>query len=145
MLAMRTPNRFVRSRSMWNEIDRLFEGVLGSPNAAPTSNTAFPALRGWETEDAFFLEAELPGVRKEDLDLTLEGSRLTLKGARHIDFPEDSGAVRRERWSGEFERSLQVPSNIDGDGLQATFTGGVLQLTLPKAASARPRRIEIKG
>ena len=104
----------------------------------------FPALNVWETDAAYHLEAELPGVRSEDLELTVEENELLLKGERKA--PEVEGsAVRRERNLGHFERRLALPLPVAADAVVARLEDGILTVTLPKHESTRPRRIPVNG
>lgn len=104
---------------------------------------AFPAMNGWETQDAVVFEAELPGFRPEDVEVLFEGRVLTLKGRREVAEPEGAAAVLRERASGAFERALRVSVPVDAERIEAEFRDGVLRVRLPKAASARSRRIPV--
>lgn len=97
-----------------------------------------------ETEDGFELHADLPGMTKEDIDLTFEDNVLTLSGERKFaDAGTNKGFRRIERLYGKFTRSFQLPAQIDASAIQAAFQAGVLTVTLPKAAEAKPRKVEI--
>src|SRR5690606_31893910 len=90
------------------------------------------------------LTAELPGVNPDDLDVSVVGDTVTLSGRREPDASDDDARYhRRERWHGDFTRTLQLPFRIDVENVDATFKKGVLMLTLPRADEDRPRRIEI--
>jgi HSP20 family protein len=106
----------------------------------------FPLLNAWETGDSFYLEAELPGMELEDLEIYMaNSSTLAIKGHRNP--PELTGGQwhRRERAFGTFERSFQLPGAINGDEVEASLKHGVLTIKLPKAAELRPRKIEVKA
>ena len=95
--------------------------------------------------DAFVLEADLPGFKKDDIKIDLENDRLTIKAERHSEHEDNrNGYVRRERHFGSFERSFDV-SGIDTSGIRANYTDGVLTLTLPKRPEMVPdnRSIDI--
>lgn len=129
------------------EVDRLFDNFFG-PGAETTPRTArmFPALNVWEREDELYVEAELPGIRTDDLDISVVGHQLVLKG-RRPDFQPEEGVSfhRRERGVGEFVRAVELPVEVNADGVEAKLTDGVLLITLPKAEAAKPRKIEVKG
>lgn len=125
------------------EMDRLMDDVLGRQGLQRTPS--YPALNLWEQDQELVAEAELPGVRQEDLEISVVGAELTIKGRR----PEftDNGLTlhRRERGSGEFVRVVRLPVEIDAEKVQATLNDGVLRITLPKAEAVRPKKIEVKS
>lgn len=123
-----------------SEVDRLFgRQVLGTPGAAP-------ALNVWEDEERFFVEADLPDVSAEKLDVTVkEGNRLTVSGERKACEPVNAVWHRQERFAGAFTRELTLPTPVDADKVQARFENGVLKLILPKSVAARPRKIAVKA
>jgi HSP20 family protein len=105
----------------------------------------FPALNIWEQGDELFAEAELPGVKSENLDISVIGSQLTIKGQRQ-DTAEDRAAYhRRERGLGAFTRVVRLPFEINAARVQATLHDGILLITLPKAESAKPRKIQVSS
>ena len=105
---------------------------------------AYPALNLWDDGENFHAEAELPGFKIEDLDLAVAGSELHIQGKRETPFGKDWAVHRRERPSGEFSRTIRFPAEIDAELVQAALKDGVLSITLPKAPSAKPRKIEVK-
>ena len=123
------------------EVDRLFgRPVLGTHAAVA------PALNVWEDEAAFYVEADLPDVPADKLDITVkEGSRLTLAGERKPAEPANAVWHRQERFAGPFSRELTLPTPVDADKVEARFEHGVLKLTLPKTEGARPRKIAVKA
>ncbi|MEK6235683.1 MAG: Hsp20/alpha crystallin family protein [Planctomycetales bacterium] len=116
-------------------------GRCGAPSRP---SEAFPALNAWEDEDHLFVEAETPGVKMEDLEISLLGTELTLQGKREFSAGEDAAYHQRERSAGEFKRSLELPVEVRQDAVEATLRDGVLLLKLPKAEVAKPRKIEVK-
>jgi HSP20 family protein len=99
-----------------------------------------------ETDDAFIVEAELPGVRPEDTEVTLDGRTLTIRGRYGQSQEQGGGGERyllRERRSGEMVRSISLPAQIDPERVTSTFDQGELRVTLPKAAETRARKIPI--
>ncbi len=98
----------------------------------------------YETDDSIVLTASVPGLRPEDMDITLDGDTLIIRGEVN-GVQEDVKYLLRERFHGKFERRLAINLPVDIQGAEATFDHGVLTLVLPKAEEARPRRIEVKA
>ena len=100
----------------------------------------------YETEDGHVVvKADLPGVGRDDLDLSYQDGRLTIKGEVVKDEEtKDEGYYRRERHHGVFTRTVALPAEIDEDGIEATFTNGVLEVRAPKAQEITAKRIEVK-
>lgn len=95
-----------------------------------------------ETDDAYVVDIELPGVRKEDLDIEIAGRRLSVRGERKE--KERVGILRRrERTVGQFRYEVTLPGDVEDDGIAANLDGGVLTVRVPKPASERPRRIPV--
>jgi len=132
------------------DFDQLFQAVftpgllsLGVP--APRQLT-FPALNVTEDESAIHVEAELPGFQKDQIEISVEGNQLTISGERTQTTEEQDAAYhRRERWTGAFERSVVLPTDVDPDKVAAELKNGVLSITLPKPEAARPRKIKVKA
>lgn len=106
---------------------------------------AFPALNLWEDEQNVYAEAELPGLRMDDIEVYVVGNELTIKGERKDEYREKAGYHRRERGVGSFSRVLQLPAELDPDLVEAALKHGVLTIKLPKAEKAKPRKIQIKA
>ena len=91
------------------------------------------------------LKAELPGMKKEDIDISLQGDVLTLSGERKEEETFDKAETyRSERFLGKFQRSLTLPVTVSADKVQASYKDGILTVTLPKAEEAKPKQIEVK-
>lgn len=123
------------------ELARLFHRGASFVTPAP----AGPALNVWEDENALFVEADLPGLDPAKIDVTVtEGNQLTVQGERAA--PEIAGAVwvRQERPAGRFTRAVTLPALVDADKVEATYTDGVLRLTLPKHEAAKPRKVQVR-
>jgi HSP20 family protein len=130
------------------EVDRLFDEFFKPAAALHRSLVparVFPALNIWESGDNFLAEAELPGLKSEDLEISVVGSELTLKGRRPESADESTSYHRRERGTGEFSRVVRLPMEVDADKVQAQLQDGVLRLTLPKAEAAKPRKIQVNA
>ncbi len=136
------PFQNVRVVQLRDEVDRFMNECLGSAQAG---KACCPPVNVWEQEGEFVTEIDLPGYRQEDLDISVMGAELTLKGRRQDAPAEGVTYLRHERTDNEFARTLRMPAEIDADKVSATLENGVLRVTLPKAASARPVRVEIKN
>ena len=103
-----------------------------------------PAVDIEEREDSFLLTADLPGMRREDIEVEIENNTLTLSGTRELGNEEkEGGYYRRERSYGSFSRSFRLGPGVVAGNIDATYENGVLRLTLPKAEEAKPQRIDI--
>lgn len=126
------------------EMDRLLEGwgVDLSRGMAP----AFPPVNVWEDADAFYVAAEVPGLTREQLQISVtHRNQLTIQGERLVEEPEKGRWHRRERGFGRFQRMLKLPLPVDADRVEAKLENGLLQLTLPKTEEAKPRKIAVKA
>lgn len=101
-------------------------------------------IDAYATEDAIVLQANVAGLKPEDLNVTIEGDTLTIRGEVHADETNRNYLIR-ERLTGQFERILTINTPIDTNKVEATFTDGVLTLTLPKAEAVKPKQITVKG
>jgi HSP20 family protein len=146
------PSRWQPFSPLWNqfqqfqsEMNRLFDRWNGG--AGPEGGyAAFPALNVWEEADQVFVEAELPGLKLEDLEIYVTGgNQLTIKGERKPNVPEKGLWHRQERAFGTFSRSLALPFPVDPDKVDARLENGVLLVKLAKHESARPRKIPVKA
>jgi HSP20 family protein len=120
-------------------------GLHGQPQGSGTATAWAPALDISERKDAYLVTVELPGVEADDLDITMEDGLLTIQGERH--FAHDSSEQqfhRVERRYGAFRRSITLPAHVMAEGIQASFEDGVLQILVPKAEEATPKRIQVR-
>ncbi|MDQ2856489.1 MAG: Hsp20/alpha crystallin family protein [Acidobacteriota bacterium] len=133
-------------RTLQEEVNRLF-----SNNLTPSFGDEGIGRGAWnpnvdiyENKDQIVLEAELPGMNREDFELTIENSVITLRGERRFEKQDDADNYHRvERAFGSFTRSFTLPQTVSGDGATAEYRNGVLRVTLPKREETRARRIEI--
>ena len=104
-----------------------------------------PALDISERKDAYLVTVEVPGVEAEDLDITMEDGLLTIKGERQFTSESSEQQFHRvERRYGAFRRSITLPAQVQADQIEATFDNGVLQIVVPKAEEAKPKRIQVR-
>lgn len=134
---------FEELNRMRRQLDRIMDNVMDR-SAYGLGAGVFPALNLTEDDSFFYLRTELPGVKSEDLDIQATGKNLTITGERKL-AAEDTNAKyhRREREGGHFSRALAMPKEIDADRVEARMSNGILTLKVPKAESAKPRRIAI--
>lgn len=125
-------------------LDAMIESLFRTGGLPSIAARAFPAVNAWQDDNAFYVEAELPGFTIDDLDISLTDNQLTISGERTFDLPTDSAYMRRERPSGKFTRVLRVASEIDAEKVSASLKDGVLIVTLPKAPTIKPRKISVK-
>lgn len=127
-----------------DEMNQLFEraGGLNWRGLA----VSYPPINLWEDENAIHVEAELPGMKLENLEIFVtEGDQLSIQGERATTETETGVWHRRERGFGKFSRVIALPVPVDPDKVEARFEHGVLHVTLPKSEKARPRRIAVKS
>jgi len=128
-----------------SRVNKLFSDTRVPGEGEDSFQTWNPAVDIYERSDALVLSAELPGVRRDELDLKVEGNVLTLRGERRRDQTiNDENYHRVERSYGTFSRSFTLPSTVDSSRIEARFTDGVLEVVIPKAEDAKPKRIEVK-
>jgi HSP20 family protein len=96
-----------------------------------------------ETDKAYVLTAELPGVDPKNVDISFDDGIVTIKGSKDKEMAEGESCYCAERYSGSFQRSFRIPGKVDKDKIDATFQHGVLKLTLPKSEESVPKKIEI--
>jgi HSP20 family protein len=130
-------------------VNRLFEQAFGDAYTGEeseemSSRSWTPAVDIAESDDRLTLFAELPGLAKDDVQITLEDNVLTVKGERRFERDETKESFHRiERAYGVFQRSFHLPSNVQADKVEAAFADGVLRIAIPKQEEAKPRKIEI--
>jgi HSP20 family protein len=120
-------------------------GLHGQQQGSARATAWAPALDISERKDAYLVTVELPGVEAEDLDITMEDGLLTIQGERQ--FAQESSEQqfhRVERRYGAFRRSITLPAQVQADQIEASFDNGVLQILVPKAEEAKPRRIQVR-
>ena len=136
-------------QSFQDEMNRMFnqffQGGTGE-EAGWGVRTWAPPVDIYETDDALILKAELPGVSKDDVSIDIHQNTLILRGQRKHDAEvKEENYHRVERAYGTFQRSFMLPTLVDQEHVQATYTDGVLELRLPKSEAAKPKRIAITG
>ena len=125
------------------EMNRLFENFFEDLPASRPYARGWPALNTWEDGDNAYVEAELPGLGMDDVEVYVTGDQLTLSGERKITDPQDGTWHRRERSQGRFSRTVSLPWEIDADRVEAKFQDGVLTVRLPKCESCKPKKVKV--
>jgi HSP20 family protein len=126
-------------------LQRAMEGVMGNDwfGSRTSGAGAFPLINVFNDGEDFVLVAELPGVKKEDLDVQVRGDTLRIQGKKAISYDDGASVHRRERSAGQFDRTLTLPAEVDAAKVAADYRDGVLTLRLPRAESAKPRTVTI--
>jgi len=132
--------------SLRRDMDKLWDRFSGeTPFAKTFGETWLPSVDISETKDNFVVKAELPGLEAKDVNVSISGDVLTIKGEKKTEEEEkDEHYHCVERYSGSFQRVFQLPSGVKTDMIEATFDKGVLRVTLPKVEEARKKEIDIK-
>ena len=135
------------------EMERRFEDILGQP-FLPAAWRRIPMVEmGWapaievlEKEDKLVVKAELPGMKEEDIDVSIIGDTLTIKGERKTESEiKEEEYYCCERSYGNFSRSIALPSNVDANKIEAEYEDGVLEISLPKAPEVKPKKIAVSA
>lgn len=133
------PEQDIMSKRFSDIMDEFFNDAVRTRR-----DTFVPSIDVSETEDQFLISAELPGMNKEDIDISLENSRLSISGERSFE-KEDKGKKyhRVESSYGSFERSFQLPDNVDAESISASYENGVLNISIDKSEEEVKKQIEI--
>jgi HSP20 family protein len=134
-------NPFREVTDLQHEMNRMFDGFFG--RSLVGERTWAPAVDMFEDKDDLVVTVEVPGMSEKDIQLSLTGDLLTIRGERHSATPKDEGVYRGERWFGRFERTLSLPYPVQTDKVKATYRDGVLTVNLPKAEEVKPKTIKV--
>lgn len=125
-----------------DDFDRLLEGFGGGFSLG---RAAYPALNVWESDEGLVVDAELPGVGPEDVEITVANGELVIAGQRKVETSAGEEQVQRhERPGGTFRKVLTLPIRVQSDGVRATHKNGILRIELPRAAEDKPKRIAVQ-
>jgi len=128
-----------------SEMNRIFDAFFARPTERLFSRGWYPAVDIYEDKDHYTVKAELPGLKQEDIKVSLTNNTLTIRGERKAEHEEKRGGYHRlERAYGEFCRSFQLPTEVDADHIKAHYKDGILEITVPKSEKAKPKEISIK-
>jgi HSP20 family protein len=143
--------KYSNTGSVWDfmsEVERALDDVWRTPqNRKISANTAFtPAVDVHETDDSYLLSLDVPGIPQQNIKIESNDGRLTISGERSSYNTENNQHFKRvERSFGTFERSFQLPQNVDQEKIQARYENGVLEVMVPKAEMAKPKSIHIES
>lgn len=132
--------------SLHQEMDRLWDRFMGeTPLVRRITGEWWPTVDVSETKDNFLIKAELPGMDASDVNVSVSGNVLTIKGEKRKEEEEkDEHHYRAERYYGSFQRSFQLPASMQAEKVEATFDKGVLRVILPKVEEAKKKEVTIK-
>lgn len=126
-------------RNVFPEVDSLEQSLLASASIAPKADI-------YEEDDRIVLEMEAPGLKQEDINLTVEGNTLTISGERKQNEERKKGRYQRvERYYGSFSRTFTLPATVDLNSIEASYEHGVLHISMTKKAEAKPRQIKVNS
>ena len=139
-------------RESWVALDRLRRDMMRAfdslgTGVGPARGTPFPPVNLYESTEGYVLTAEIPGVKSEDLDVSVEGERVTIRGERAIEYPSEGSTAlhRRERQTGVFHRAFDLPEPADPEKTEAVCRHGILMVRIPKSETHQPRRISVRA
>lgn len=132
-----------------DEMNKLFDFSLsrffGNGRDSLFQNNWGPAIDVYESDDDFLVKADLPGMEKGDIDISIHDGTLIIKGEKKLEKEyKDKSYVRAERYHGSFSRSIDLPSDVEPDKIKASYKNGVLELLIPKKEEAKPKQIKVE-
>ena len=136
---------FFRPSGLLDEVDTFAGEMWNAWRPFASDHSLVPHTDIYEEEDQLVMKTELPGIDKKDLDISLEGDRLTIRAEKREKVKEDATHHTRERYYGQYSRSVTLPYPVNVDKITAIYDNGVLELRLPKAEEANAKRIEVKA
>src|SRR5213082_860377 len=149
LIRYQTPSSVMwHSLNRWASLRADLDTLLELPFLTGTPQTQLftgwtQALDLYQNNDNIVAVVELPGMRKEDIEISLQDGMLIISGERKGETSPENGANRTERYTGKFRRSMTLPSRVDANKVSATYKDGILTVTLPKAEEAKPKQIQI--
>lgn len=135
---------FGRLFGLRDELDRLFEPFGELTRGSQLLSVWNPAIDLYEDKDSLIVKAEIPGMKKEEIDVSLHDGALSISGERKSEQRVENGEnYRSERFVGRFHRTVTLPSPVSGEKVKAQYKDGILTITLPKTEEAKPKQIEV--
>ena len=138
---------FRELESLQNEMNNLFNFSLGRAfdrDAGLLEGTWSPAVDIYDAKDNYMVKADLPGLSKKDINVTIKNNHLIIEGEKSQEKKEkEENCIRTERFTGSFRRSIAFPTDVDADKVKANFKNGTLEMELPKKEEARPKQIQV--
>jgi HSP20 family protein len=138
-------NPFTDILDLKDEINRVFNSSLSRGSAVPGADRAWaPAIDIYEDKGNFIAKVDLPGLTKDDIDISVQGNTVSIKGEKKHEHEEKEGAFYCcERSYGRFERTFELPTEVDAAKVKATYKDGVLEVSLPQSEAAKPKQIKV--
>lgn len=139
-------NPFAEFDQLRREMLRMFDSLTGADETGERAAGVFPPMNVTQDDSNFYIRAEVPGVKAEDLSISALRNRVSISGKREI--AEEGERVsyhRKERAEGEFNRTVTLPNEVAADRVEARCTDGILTVTLPKSEAAKPRQIAVRA
>jgi len=145
-LGLRVWEPFKNYRPFNNNFNTWFEDAFESLNSSELeTGTWLPKVDIYETDERYVINAEIPGLKKEDIDIDLKENTLTIKGEKKFEEKtEKDNYVRVERRYGTFQRSFALSENADAEKINASYSNGVLKVSIPKKEEAKPKQIKVE-
>lgn len=137
--------RFRDPFSTLSSVQRAMDDAMRSDwfGTRTTGRGAYPFINVFRKGDDFLIVSEMPGVKKQDLDIQVKGDEIRISGRKDVAYDENASVHRRERSSGQFDRTLTLPAQIDAAHVKAEFHNGILAVHLPRAESDKARSVAI--
>ncbi|HID56852.1 TPA: Hsp20/alpha crystallin family protein [Candidatus Poribacteria bacterium] len=129
---------FAEIEALQRAVNRLFENFAGR------SEVTYPPVNVCDTGESYVVRAWMPGVKREDINLSVMADTLTIQGEKREPQVKDGNFYRRERSFGRFHKVVELPTEVNAEGVKARYQDGILTVTLPKAESAKPRQITVE-
>ena len=130
--------------ALQRELERVFDKPYGF-DLGPSGRGVFPPVNVFADKDGYVVKLEVPGVAPDNVAIETEGRTLTISGKREVPPPTEGSFHRRERGTGQFSRSFQLPADVDTSRAEASYKHGILTVRVPKKEEAKPRQITIKA
>jgi len=136
---------FGKGINPWNDIERMQKEISRLlSSVVPSSSQDFPAVNVWTNEEKALVTTELPGIPDADVDISVAGKLLTIRGSREpVKIGEDESYHRKERWYGKFTKTVEIPFPIDAEKVEANLNKGILSISLPRLEADKPKKITI--
>jgi HSP20 family protein len=135
------PSAFETLLSLQQALDAF--RASGWLDSGPSGEGAYPPMNIFRKGDDFAIIAEVPGIKKSDLEVQVKGRTIRVSGTKSIEYPERASLHRRERLGGQFDRAITLPFEVDAEGVQAACQDGILLVVLPRAAHDKPKTIKV--
>lgn len=146
MNLVRRPNAGSTLASLQRDLNNMWQRFFDDDTPLTAGNGWLPAMEIEEDQEELVVRAEVPGMDRDDLDISLQGNTLTISGEKkRKEETGNGGYYQSERRYGRFQRVLTLPTDVDSEKIQASQADGILTIRLPKSEASKPRKIEVNG